>query len=84
MSDIVLHIFAWQVDSAAFCHHDFGIQAFFGEVDLSRIRFVDLDHRCCACDLNGERRGIRDGDAGDDVMYEDRCFLAVDLGAIKN
>jgi len=66
------------VNGAAFSAGDLSRQAFFGEVNLSRVGFVKLDHRSHACDLEGEGRRIGNRDGGNDVVHEDRGLLAVD------
>lgn len=65
------------VDGTALGRRDLSIEAVLGEVDLSGIRRVDLDHRRGAGDLDSEggRRG--DGDGGDDGFDEDGGLHAV-------
>ena len=47
------------VDAAAFGRRDLGIQTLLREVDLARVRRVELDHRRLACNLQSERRRVR-------------------------
>jgi hypothetical protein len=65
-------------DRTTLGRRDLRAQAGFGEVDLARVGFVDLDHRREAGDLDREGGGVGDGDGGDDVVHEHGGFLAVD------
>lgn len=67
------------VDRARLARDDLDrVDAFLGEVNLTRVGVIDLDRRDLSQDLDGERGGRGDAQPGDDGTEQDRGLGAVD------